>query len=97
MLLSRDGITGDLVEAYNSGIKASIVKHVLLQRKNTVWKTNSPWYTEELKEAKYECRTNQAASPPSAVHGSVSWVEKGTITLTKQQNVETEHFVQDHR
>lgn len=55
-LQRTDGSVEDLVEAYNSSIKALIDKHAPLQTKTITLRPNAPWYTDELRDAKHKRR-----------------------------------------
>ena len=55
-LQCTSGSVDDLISAYDSGIRRLIDKHAPLQVKTITLRPNSPWYTEDIREAKHKQR-----------------------------------------
>ena len=53
MLHNCHGFPDELVSHYNDGLRSLVDEHALLRTKTISLRPNSPWYTEELHEAKH--------------------------------------------
>jgi hypothetical protein len=56
ILKNTDRSLDELVESYNTGIKALIDEHAPLCKKTITLRPKAPWYTGELREAKHDRR-----------------------------------------
>ena len=64
-----DGPVGEMVEAYDTGLRHIVDNHAPLVMKTVTLRPNSPWYTDELRREKHNRRRAER-----------TWLRTGLVT-----------------